>query len=128
MNRLLFQGLFLAPGFVGEAIKGNHLTAYVFYKLGYRVNPIPLARRRDVIQAIEFGSAEKLIAFCRAVQQNSPVGSYLDPVPAPMPGYESQLADGPLREPYVAFCQGGTHWTHVSIALEAAIEAVGPAG
>ena len=143
LNRLLFQGLFMAPGFVGEAKKGNHLTAYVFYKLGYRVNPIPLARRRDVIQAIEFGSAEKLIAFCRAVQQNSPVGSYLDPVPAPMPGYESQLvmaggtfidgstsefsADGPLRPPYVAFCQGGTHWTHVAIALEAAIDAVGPA-
>jgi cystathionine beta-lyase family protein involved in aluminum resistance len=143
LNRLLFQGLFMAPGVVGEAKKGNHLTAYVFYKLGYRVNPIPLARRRDVIQAIEFGSADKLIAFCRAVQQNSPVGSYLDPVPAPMPGYESQLvmaggtfidgstsefsADGPLRPPYVAFCQGGTHWTHVSIALEAAIDAVGPA-
>jgi len=143
LNRLLFQGLFMAPGFVGEAKKGNHLTAYVFYKLGYRVNPIPLARRRDVIQAIEFGSADKLIAFCRAVQQNSPVGSYLDPVPSPMPGYESQLvmaggtfidgstsefsADGPLRPPYVAFCQGGTHWTHVAIALEAAIDAVGPA-
>ena len=143
LNRLLFQGLFMAPGVVGEAKKGNHLTAYVFYKLGYRVNPIPLARRRDVIQAIEFGSADKLIAFCRAVQQNSPVGSYLDPVPSPMPGYESQLvmaggtfidgstsefsADGPLRPPYVAFCQGGTHWTHVSIALEAAIDAVGPA-
>jgi cystathionine beta-lyase family protein involved in aluminum resistance len=143
LNRLLFQGLFMAPGLVGEAKKGNHLTAYVFYKLGYRVNPIPLARRRDVIQAIEFGSADKLIAFCRAVQQNSPVGSYLDPVPAPMPGYESQLvmaggtfidgstsefsADGPLRPPYVAFCQGGTHWTHVAIALEAAIDAVGPA-
>ena len=143
LNRLLFQGLFMAPGVVGEAKKGNHLTAYVFYKLGYRVNPIPLARRRDVIQAIEFGSADKLIAFCRAVQQNSPVGSYLDPVPAPMPGYESQLvmaggtfidgstsefsADGPLRPPYVAFCQGGSHWTHVAIALEAAIDAVGPA-
>ncbi|HBK95908.1 MAG TPA: aluminum resistance family protein [Microcoleaceae bacterium UBA10368] len=143
LNRLLFQGLFLAPGFVGEAIKGNHLTAYVFYKLGYRVNPTPLAKRRDVIQAIEFGCPDKLIAFCRAVQQNSPVGSYLDPVPGPMHGYESQLvmaggtfidgstsefsADGPLRAPYVAFCQGGTHWTHVSIALEAAIDAVGPA-
>ncbi|MBD0308402.1 MAG: methionine gamma-lyase family protein [Microcoleus sp. T1-bin1] len=143
LNRLLFQGLFMAPGVVGEAKKGNHLTAYVFYKLGYRVNPIPLARRRDVIQAIEFNSAQKLIAFCRAVQQNSPVGSYLDPVPSPMPGYESQLvmaggtfidgstsefsADGPLRPPYVAFCQGGSHWTHVSIALEAAIDAVGPA-
>jgi cystathionine beta-lyase family protein involved in aluminum resistance len=143
LNRLLFQGLFLAPQMVGEAVKGNHLTAYVFYKLGYRVNPMPLAKRRDVIQAIEFGDADKLIAFCRAIQQNSPVGAYLDPVPGQMPGYESQLvmaggtfidgstsefsADGPLREPYIAFCQGGTHWTHVSIALEAAIEAVGPA-
>ena len=144
LNRLLFQGLFLAPQMVGEAIKGNHLTAYVFYKLGYRVNPLPLAKRRDVIQAIEFGNPDKLIAFCRAIQQNSPVGAYLDPVPGPMPGYESQLvmaggtfidgstsefsADGPLRPPYVAFCQGGTHWTHVSIALEAAVEAVGKCG
>ncbi len=142
-NRLLFQGLFLAPQMVGEAIKGTHLTAYVFDQLGYPVNPAPFAPRRDVIQAIKLGSAEKLKAFCRAIQQYSPVGSYLDPVPAPMPGYESELvmaggtfidgstsefsADGPLREPYVVFCQGGTHWTHVAIALQAAVEAVGPA-
>lgn len=142
-NRLLFQGLFLAPQMVGEALKGNHLTAHVFQQLGYPVNPLPIAPRRDVIQAIGLGSPEKLIAFCRAIQQHSPVGSYLDPVPAEMHGYESQLvmaggtfidgstsefsADGPLREPYIAFCQGGTHWTHVAIALEAAIEAVGPA-
>ncbi|KKD35436.1 aminotransferase class I/II-fold pyridoxal phosphate-dependent enzyme [Limnoraphis robusta] len=140
-NRLLFQGLFLAPQMVGEAMKGNHLLAYVFDKLGYRVNPLPLEPRRDVIQAIELGSPQKLIAFCRALQKYSPVGSYLDPVPAEMPGYESQLvmaggtfidgstselsADGPLREPYIVFCQGGTHWTHLEIALEAAIEAVG---
>jgi cystathionine beta-lyase family protein involved in aluminum resistance len=142
-NRLLFQGLFLAPQMVGEAMKGNHLTAYVFDKLGYPVNPQPLVPRRDVIQAIALGSPQKLIAFCRAIQQHSPVGSYLDPIPAEMPGYESQLvmaggtfidgstsefsADGPLREPYVVFCQGGTHWTHVAIAIEAAIQAVGPA-
>jgi cystathionine beta-lyase family protein involved in aluminum resistance len=136
-NRLLFQGLFLAPQMVGEAIKGTHLTAYVFDQLGYPVNPAPMVPRRDVIQAVQLGSPEKLIAFCRAIQQHSPVGSYLDPVPAQMPGYESQLvmaggtfidgstaefsADGPLREPYVVFCQGGTHWTHVAIALEGAI-------
>ena len=142
-NRLLFQGLFLAPQMVGEAMKGNHLTAYVFDKLGYPVNPAPMAPRRDVIQAIQLGSPQKLIAFCRAIQQHSPVGSYLDPIPAEMPGYESQLvmaggtfidgstsefsADGPLREPYVVFCQGGTHWTHVALALEAAIKAVGAA-
>jgi cystathionine beta-lyase family protein involved in aluminum resistance len=142
-NRLLFQGLFLAPQMVGEAMKGNHLTASVFHQMGYPVNPEPMAPRRDVIQAIELGSPEKLIAFCRAIQQHSPIGSYLNPVPAEMPGYESQLvmaggtfidgstsefsADGPLRKPYIAFCQGGTHWTHVAIALEAAIEAVGSA-
>lgn len=140
-NRLLFQGLFLAPQMVGEAMKGNHLTAYVFDQLGYSVNPLPFAPRRDVIQAIQLGSPEKLIAFCHAIQQHSPIGSYLSPVPAEMPGYESQLvmaggtfidgstsefsADGPVREPYTVFCQGGTHWTHVAIALEAAIEAVG---
>lgn len=142
-NRLLFQGLFLAPQMVGEAMKGNHLMAYVFDQLGYPVNPQPMAPRRDVIQAIKLGSPQKLVAFCKAIQQHSPVGSYLDPIPAEMPGYESQLvmaggtfidgstsefsADGPLREPYVVFCQGGTHWTHVAIALEAAIKAVGPA-
>ncbi len=139
-NRLLFQGLFLAPQMVGEAMKGNHLTAHVFDQLGYPVKPAPFAPRRDVIQAIQLGAPEKLIAFCRAIQQHSPIGSYLDPVPAPMPGYESQLvmaggtfidgstsefsADGPLREPYVVFCQGGTHWTHVAIALEAAVAAI----
>lgn len=141
-NRLLFQGLFLAPQMVGEALKGNHLIAHVFDQLGYRVNPTPLTPRRDMIQAIELGSPERLIAFCRAIQQYSPVGSYLDPVPAEMPGYESELvmaggtfidgstsefsADGPLREPYIVFCQGGTHWTHIAIALEAAIDAIGP--
>jgi cystathionine beta-lyase family protein involved in aluminum resistance len=140
-NRLLFQGLFLAPQMVGEAMKGNHLVAQVFQGLGYGVNPLPGAPRRDVIQAIKLGSAEKVVAFCRAIQGVSPIGSYLSPVPGNMPGYESELvmaggtfidgstsefsADGPLREPFTVFCQGGTHWTHVAIALEAAIEAVG---
>jgi cystathionine beta-lyase family protein involved in aluminum resistance len=125
---------------VGEALKGNHLVAQVFADLGYPVNPDPQAPRRDTIQAIKLGSPEKIIAFCRAIQRCSPVGSYLDPVPASMPGYESELvmaggtfidgstaefsADGPLREPYVVFCQGGTHWTHVALALEDAIEAI----
>jgi cystathionine gamma-lyase len=142
-NRLLFQGLFLAPQMVGEAMKGTYLTGYVFDKLGYPVNPPALAPRRDVIQAIKLGSAQKLIAFCKVIQQFSPIDSYVEPVPWDMPGYESQVvmaggtfiegstlefsADGPLREPYIVYCQGGTHWTHVAIALEAAIEAIGPA-
>ncbi|HEY9701302.1 MAG TPA: methionine gamma-lyase family protein [Allocoleopsis sp.] len=133
-RRLLFQGLFLGSQMVGEAMKGTHLTAYIFDKLGYEVKPLPMERRKDVIQAIKLGSAEKLIAFCRAIQQYSPIESYVDPIPAEMPGYESQVvmaggtfiegstsefsADGPLREPYIVFCQGGTHWTHVAIALE----------
>ena len=85
-NRLLYQGLFLAPQIVGEAMKGTYLTGYVFDKLGYPVNPAPLAPRGDVIQAIKLGSAKKLIAFCKAIQQYSPIGSYLDPVPDAMPG------------------------------------------
>ena len=141
-NRLIFQGLWLAPQMVGEALKSSHLTAHVFAGLGYPVNPLPDSPHRDVIQAIQLGSEHKLIAFCRAIQKHSPIESYLAPMPAAMPGYESELvmaggtfidgstselsADGPLREPYIVYCQGGTHWTHREIALDAAISAVGP--
>ena len=140
-QRLLFQGLFLAPQMVGEAMKCSHLFAYVFDQLGYPVNPGPLAPRRDVIQAIQLGSPDKLIAFCKALQRISPIDSYLEPVPATMPGYESQVvmaggtfiegstselsADGPLREPYTVFCQGGTHWTHAVLALESMLPVMG---
>ncbi|MEO0869852.1 MAG: aminotransferase class I/II-fold pyridoxal phosphate-dependent enzyme [Cyanobacteria bacterium J06642_11] len=142
-NRLLFQGLFLAPQMVGEALKGNYVLAKTFSDLGYAVNPGLDALQRDVIQAIRLEDPEKLVAFCRAVQQHSPIEAYVDPVPGAMPGYESQLvmaggtfvdgstselsADGPLREPYVVYCQGGTHWTHIAIAAEAAAQAVGSA-
>ena len=142
-NRLLFQGLFLAPQMVGEALKGNYLLAKTFADLGYAVNPAVDAAQRDVIQAIRLEDPNKLVAFCRAVQRYSPVEAYVDPVPAAMPGYDSQLvmaggtfidgstselsADGPLREPYVVYCQGGTHWSHVAIAAEAAANAIGPA-
>ena len=133
-TRLILQGLFLAPQMVGEALKSSHLAALVFDRLGYPVNPPPFTPRRDIIQAIQLGSPEKLLQFCRTVQQFSPIDSYVDPVPAPMPGYVSDLvmaggtfidgstlelsADAPLREPYVVFLQGGTHWTHMAIVLE----------
>ncbi len=142
-NRLMYQGLFLAPQMVGEAMKGNYLLAHTFAALGYPVNPPPEATQRDVIQAIQLGSAEKLIAFCRAVQRHSPVEAYLDPVPATTPGYDCPLvmaggtfvegstaelsADGPLREPYTVYCQGGTHWSHVALVAEATAAAVGVA-
>ncbi|MEL6554054.1 MAG: aminotransferase class I/II-fold pyridoxal phosphate-dependent enzyme [Cyanobacteria bacterium J06621_11] len=140
-GRLMYQGLFLGPQMVGEAMKGNYLLAKTFEQLGYEANPPAAAKQREVIQAVKLGSADKLVAFCQAIQKHSPVDSYVSPVPAEMPGYDDRLvmaggsfvdgstselsADGPLREPYVVYCQGGTHWTHVAIALEAAAEAVG---
>ena len=137
LYRLLFQGLFLAPQMVGEALIGAELVASVFSALGYAVQPLVGGGRSDVIQAVRFGAPEPLIQVCRAFQACSPVGAYLDPVPAPMPGYASELvmaggsfidgstsefsADAPLREPYVLFAQGGTHRAHVELALERAL-------
>jgi cystathionine beta-lyase family protein involved in aluminum resistance len=144
LHRLLFQGLFLAPQMVAEALIGADLVATVFDDLGFAVDPRPGEPRSDGIQAVRLGSAEALIRVCRAFQTASPVGAYLDPVPAPMPGYASDLvmaggtfidgstsefsADAPLREPYVLYTQGGTHHAHVAIALERALAALAEAG
>jgi cystathionine beta-lyase family protein involved in aluminum resistance len=140
LNRLLFQGLFLAPQMVAEALISSELIARVFSDLGFAVNPLPGAERSDVIQAVRLGSPERLKAVCRAFQASSPVGSYLDPVPAPMPGYASDLvmaggtfidgstsefsADAPLREPFVLYAQGGTHRAHAALALQRALTAL----
>ncbi|MEY3544441.1 MAG: hypothetical protein RLZZ106_1867 [Cyanobacteriota bacterium] len=144
LHRLLFQGLFLAPQMVSEALLCAELTAAVFEGLGYAVKPLVGGVRSDVIQAVRFGSPEPLKAVCRAFQACSPVGSYLDPVPAPMPGYASELvmaggtfidgstsefsADGPLREPYVLYAQGGTTAAHAELALERALVALAEGG
>ncbi len=144
LYRLLFQGLFLAPQMVAEALIGAELVAQVFQDLGFAVNPLPGAERSDGIQAVRLGSPEALRTVCRAFQATSPVGSYLDPVPAPMPGYASDLvmaggtfidgstsefsADAPLREPFVLYVQGGTHHAHAALALERALEALAGAG
>ena len=144
LHRLLFQGLFLAPQMVAEALLCAELTAAVFEGLGYAVKPLVGGVRSDVIQAVRFGAPEPLKAVCRAFQACSPVGSYLDPVPAPMPGYASELvmaggtfidgstsefsADGPLREPYVLYAQGGTTAAHAELALERALLALAEAG
>ncbi len=140
LNRLLFQGLFLAPQMVAEALIGAELVAQVFNDLGFAVNPAPGGPRSDVIQAVRLGDPERIKTVCRAFQATSPVGSYLDPVPAPMPGYASELvmaggsfidgstsefsADGPLREPYVLYVQGGTHHSHAALGLQRALEAL----
>jgi cystathionine beta-lyase family protein involved in aluminum resistance len=144
LNRLLFQGLFLAPQMVAEALISAELVAQVFSDLGFAVHPRPGGLRSDVIQAVQLGDSERLKTVCRAFQACSPVGSYLDPVPAPMPGYASELvmaggsfidgstsefsADGPLREPYVLYVQGGTHHSHGAIALEQALQALQQGG
>ena len=140
LHRLLFQGLFLAPQMVTEALLCAELTAAVFDGLGYAVKPLVGGVRSDVIQAVRLESPEPLKAVCRAFQTCSPVGSYLDPIPAPMPGYASELvmaggtfidgstsefsADGPLREPYVLYAQGGTTQAHAELALERALLAL----
>jgi cystathionine beta-lyase family protein involved in aluminum resistance len=137
LHRLLFQGLFLAPQMVAEALIGADLVAQVFADRGLPVQPHAGAHRSDVIQAVRFGAPEPLRTVCRAFQACSPVGGYVEPVPAPMPGYASELvmaggtfidgstsefsADGPLREPYVLYSQGGTHHGHVALALMAAL-------
>ena len=144
LQRLLLQGLFLAPQMVSEALIGADLVAAVFRKLGFAVNPAPGVPRSDLIQAVCLGSAEALKIVCRAVQASSPIGAYLDPVPASMPGYASDMvmaggtfidgstselsADAPLREPFNLYFQGGTHRSHVRIALVNALTALFAAG
>jgi len=144
LYRLLFQGLFLAPQMVAEALISAELVGAVFASLGYAIQPLVGGERSDVIQAVRFGAAGPLQTVCRAFQACSPVGSYLDPLPAPMPGYASELvmaggsfidgstsefsADAPLREPYVLFSQGGSHHCHAELALERALTALEAAG
>ena len=140
LQRLVLQGLFLAPQMVAEALIGADLVAGVFQRLGFAVNPAPGGARSDLIQAVRLGSPEALKLVCRAFQACSPVGAYLDPVPAAMPGYASDLvmaggtfidgstsefsADAPLREPYNLYVQGGTHRAHVQLALTQALAAL----
>ena len=144
LQRLVLQGLFLAPQMVAEALIGADLVAGAFQRLGFAVNPGPGDHRSDLIQAVQLGSSENLTLVCRALQACSPVGAYLDPVPAAMPGYESELvmaggtfidgstselsADAPMREPFNLYVQGGTHRAHVQLALTAALAALDAAG
>ncbi|KAL2944096.1 Uncharacterized protein RDABS01_032443 [Bienertia sinuspersici] len=131
--RPLFQGLFLSPQMVGEAIKGSLLIAEVMSLKGFKVKPLPRVPRNDTVQAVQLGTRERLIAFCEAVQRSSPVSSFTKPVPGATAGYASEVifadgtfidgstselsCDGPLREPFAVFCQGGTHWTQWGMVL-----------
>ena len=139
-NRLLFQGFFLAPHVVAQAIKGAIFAAGIFAKLGYKTLPLPGAVRGDIIQAIELGSAEKMIAFCGGIQKYSPVDSYAAPEPWDMPGYTDQIimaagtfvqgasiefsADGPMRAPFNVYLQGGLTFEHVKAGILGAAQAI----
>ena len=132
-SRLIFQGFFMAPSIVAEAVKGSILASQVFEDIGFISTPKPNEIRTDLIQTIKFGKPEPLIAFCKALQYYSPVESYLTPIPDEVPGYDDKLimaggsfiegstielsADGPLRPPYAAYMQGGLNYAHVKIAL-----------
>jgi len=139
--RQLFQGVFMAPGIVGEAVKGAVFAASFFEGLGFEVSPHFAAPRTDIIQGIKLGSRERLEAFCRGIQRASAVDAFARPTAAPVPGYTDGIimaggtfvqgssielsADGPLREPYAVFLQGGLSAGHAVIgAVIAAHEMV----
>ncbi|WP_235918938.1 methionine gamma-lyase family protein [Heliomicrobium undosum] len=136
-RRLYFQGLFLAPQVVFEALAGAVFAARLFERLGFAVTPRYDAQRSDIIQAITLGSAERVVAFCQGLQKACPVDGHVIPQPAPMPGYAdpvimaggtfiqgatSELSvDAPMRDPYAVYFQGGLSQTFVRIgALSAA--------
>lgn len=127
-TRPMLQGLFMAPKVVSGALKGAILCAKVYEELGYEVNPKSDFTRSDIIQSIKFGSPDKVIAFCQGIQSASPVDSFVVPEPWEMPGYSSEVimaagafvqgssielsADAPIREPYIAYFQGGLTYEH----------------
>lgn len=128
-----YQGLFMSPHIVGQAIKGAALVAKVFETIGYQVLPHWEEKRSDIIQCIKFNSDEELIAFCQAIQWASPVDSHVTPFPWEMPGYSHEVimaagtfiqgasielsADAPIKAPYTAYLQGGLTYAHVKLAL-----------
>ena len=129
----MYQGFFLAPHIVGEALKGAVFTSRFLELLGYETKPYYQDKRTDLIQSITFNDAEHMIAFSQTIQKNSPVNSHFTPVPSEMPGYEEEVimaggtfiqgssielsVDGPIKEPYIAFLQGGLTYSHVKIAV-----------
>lgn len=140
--REFYQGLFIAPHVVTQAVKTAIFASAVFKNLGYSVKPLPEEVRSDIIQAIRLETREKLCNFCVAIQTNSPVDAHVDPVPAMIPGYQDEIimaagtfvqgasielsADGPCREPYNVYFQGGLTFEHGRIAIMSAARMVGP--
>ena len=133
-----YQGLFLAPTVVAGALKGAIFAANIYEKLGYKVIPNSTESRHDIIQAVELGTPEGVIAFCRGIQAAAPVESYVTPEPWAMPGYDSDVimaagafvqgssielsADGPIKPPYAVYFQGGLTWQHAKLGILMSLE------
>lgn len=134
----MYQGLFLAPHIVGEALKGAIFTSGLLGHLGFKVDPTWDANRTDLIQSVQFDDREKLIRFCQGIQKASPVDAHVLPTPSPMPGYKDDVimaagtfiqgasieltADGPIRAPYLGFIQGGLTLSHVKVGVLTALD------
>ena len=128
-----YQGLFLAPTVTASALKGAIFAANIYEKLGFDVVPNGTEDRHDIIQAVTFGKPEGVIAFCQGIQAAAPVDSFVTPQPWDMPGYDAQVimaavafvsgssielsADGPIKEPYSVFFQGGLTWPHAKLGI-----------
>ncbi len=139
-----YQGFFLAPTVTAGALKGAVFAANLYEKLGYACVPDAKEERYDIIQAITFGKPEALIAFCEGIQAAAPVDSFVTPEPWDMPGYDSQVimaagafvsgssielsADGPLKEPYAAYFQGGLTWPHAKFGMFRTLQALADKG
>ena len=139
-----YQGLFLSPTVVASAVKSAVFAAACYEKLGFRVVPGSAESRHDIIQAVELGSKEAMVAFCKGIQSAAAVDSYVTPEPWAMPGYESEVimaagafvqgssielsADGPVREPYAVYYQGGLTWYHAKLGVLLSLQKMLDAG
>ena len=131
--RSFYQGFFLAPTVAAGALKGAIFAANIYEKLGFKVIPNSTESRHDIIQAVELGTPERLIAFCEGIQAAAPVDSYVRPEPYAMPGYNCDVimaagafvqgssielsADGPMKSPYAVYFQGGLTWEHAKLGV-----------
>lgn len=138
--RYMYQGFFMAPHVVSQAMKAALLCASAMDILGYETSPHPMDDRTDIVQAILFNDPEKLVKFCQGIQKGAPIDSYATPVPSDMPGYADQVimaagafvqgssiefsADGPMREPYIAYMQGGLTYESAKIGIINAVDMI----
>jgi len=139
-NKQFLQGIFMAPSVVASALKTSVLASYMLSFLGYDVDPDPFEDRADIVQMIYFHNPDALISYCEGIQAGSPIDSFVKPIPVDMPGYKDQVimaagafvqgssielsCDGPLREPYIAYQQGGLTFDSAKLGVLKAINEI----